>query len=186
MQRRLADHGDFSVLFMGSFHGPNIEAATMICEQLAPALPALQFWIIGSVCRSCEPRSANVRLFGALDEADKNAALACARLAINPVVSGSGSNLKMAEYLGSGLPVLTTPHGARGLSLEGVSGVFLSDINNFHEKLKILVNDLDRGALKGKVGAGPGFAAAEYDWQVIAERYYAFLVSTGMNLESVC
>ena len=32
-----------------------------------------------------------------------------ADIGINPLISGSGTNLKMLEYLSSGLPTVTTP-----------------------------------------------------------------------------
>ena len=40
--------------------------------------------------------------------------LAAADVAVNPVESGSGSNVKLAEYVAAGLPVVTTPFGLRG------------------------------------------------------------------------
>jgi glycosyltransferase involved in cell wall biosynthesis len=40
--------------------------------------------------------------------------LAAADVAVNPVEAGSGSNLKLAEYVAAGLPVVTTPVGLRG------------------------------------------------------------------------
>lgn len=36
---------------------------------------------------------------------------------INPITIGSGTNVKMIEFLASKLPILTTPFGARGLKL---------------------------------------------------------------------
>jgi glycosyltransferase involved in cell wall biosynthesis len=40
--------------------------------------------------------------------------LSAADVAVNPIQSGSGSNLKLAEYVAAGLPVITTPIGLRG------------------------------------------------------------------------
>jgi glycosyltransferase involved in cell wall biosynthesis len=41
--------------------------------------------------------------------------LQVADVALNLVESGSGMNVKMIEYLACGLPIITTPFGARGL-----------------------------------------------------------------------
>ena len=46
--------------------------------------------------------------------ADLRPAFAAADIGVNPVRTGSGSNLKIAEYLAAGLPVVTTPVGMRG------------------------------------------------------------------------
>ncbi len=40
-----------------------------------------------------------------------------ASVAVNPMVSGSGTNLKIVEYLAAGVPVVSTPFGMRGLDL---------------------------------------------------------------------
>jgi glycosyltransferase involved in cell wall biosynthesis len=47
--------------------------------------------------------------------------LAAADLGLNPVLLRSGSSVKLAYYLGSGLPVITTPSGARGFG--GLPGI---------------------------------------------------------------
>ncbi|MFN7173813.1 MAG: MlaD family protein, partial [Thermaurantiacus tibetensis] len=44
-------------------------------------------------------------------EEEKLALLRGADVALNPISSGSGTNLKMLEYFAAGLPVLSTPHG---------------------------------------------------------------------------
>ena len=48
---------------------------------------------------------------------DGNLPIVILDLAINPVTTGSGTNLKMLDYMAAGVPVLSTPHGARGLGL---------------------------------------------------------------------
>ncbi len=51
-------------------------------------------------------------------------------MAVNPVTTGSGSNLKLAAYLASGLPVVTTAVGLRGF--EGHSeGVVVVERDGF-------------------------------------------------------
>jgi glycosyltransferase involved in cell wall biosynthesis len=45
---------------------------------------------------------------------DLKAVYAAADIAVNQVAYGSGSSVKVAEYLGAGLPIVTTPVGMRG------------------------------------------------------------------------
>lgn len=104
-----------SVVFLGSAHMPNINAVQKIFEEVVPKCPEITFHIIGSVCSVLEKnKHRNVVLWGILDEGKKNAVMASCTLAVNPVFEGSGSNVKLADYIGSGLHVLCTPFGARG------------------------------------------------------------------------
>ena len=47
----------------------------------------------------------------------KRTLLAAADVALNPVLHGSGTNLKVIEYLASGVPVVSTAFGVRGLDV---------------------------------------------------------------------
>src|SRR4029077_19852371 len=60
---------------------------------------------------------ANAGLLGVVDDETLAALLATADVALNPMLSGAGSNLKLATYLAAGVPVITTPLGARGSEL---------------------------------------------------------------------
>ncbi len=115
-QARLRQHRPVA-LFLGSWHGPNLEAAEVICRRLAPACPQVLFYLAGSLCehpgfRRLPP---NVRALGRVSAAELAVLLASVDVALNPMHSGSGSNLKMLDYTASGVPVLSTPFGNRGL-----------------------------------------------------------------------
>lgn len=103
-----------SALFLGSGHPPNAEAARFIVEKLAPACPQVQFHLIGSVCDAVSQLPANVKAWGMVDDALKTAIMSQVSFALNPMSSGSGSNIKLADFMGNGLFTLTTPFGARG------------------------------------------------------------------------
>ena len=106
-------------LFIGSAYAPNVEAVEVIARELAPAFPAVRFVVAGGVGeafeRGGEPRPANLQLTGQISEAAKLRWLAAADLALNPMLSGSGTNIKMFDFMAAGLPILTTPTGARGI-----------------------------------------------------------------------
>lgn len=104
-----------SVVFLGSAHMPNVDSANYIVDHIAPACPDVEFHIIGSVCSSIGSKTArNVRLWGVLDDCEKSAVMQSCSIAINPMMSGSGSNVKLADYLANGLFVVTTVFGQRG------------------------------------------------------------------------
>lgn len=194
---RLLRNSRAAVLFVGSWHGPNIEAVQWLMDDLAGRCPDLGFWVVGSVCdfwqrEGNKSAPENVLLMGRLDEADKNAVLSCAQVAINPVDSGSGSNLKMAEYVCAGLPVLSTPFGCRGLEVADLPTVRLARRDDFADRLKALVDELLRGELDGAGPAGRPEGNEESreseergaraliearEWDGIADAYYTHLVS---------
>ncbi len=59
----------------------------------------------------------NVRVTGTLDDAARREYLGAADVAVNPMFSGSGTNIKMFDFMAAGLPVISTPTGARGINL---------------------------------------------------------------------
>lgn len=116
-QARLGQHRPVA-LFLGSWHGPNLEAAAFVVERLAPAHPGVAFYLAGSLCDHGDfqrPLGPNVRALGRVSERELRVLLASVDVALNPMQRGSGSNLKMLDYTASGVPVLTTPFGNRGL-----------------------------------------------------------------------
>ncbi len=103
-----------SVVFLGSAHMPNLDAAKYITEQIAPQCKDVQFHLIGSVCSAIHSTPANVRLWGVVDDVTKSAVMQSCALAINPMLIGSGSNVKLADFIGNGLYVVSTDFGQRG------------------------------------------------------------------------
>lgn len=117
-KRELGLESRVMAIFIGSAYPPNIEAANFICQKLAPALPHITFAICGGVGEAINKvweGASNIHVTGMLEEKEKLKYLAAADLALNPMVTGSGTNIKMFDFMAAGLPVLTTPVGARGI-----------------------------------------------------------------------
>ena len=106
--------GDRAVVFLGSAHMPNVDAARFIAERLAIQCPEVRFHLVGSACTAILQAPANVHLWGVVDEVTKSAVMQSCLVALNPMSEGSGSNVKLADYLGNGLFVVTTEFGQRG------------------------------------------------------------------------
>lgn len=127
------------VLFIASGHMPNQEAAQAIFS-MAAKTPEAEFLLAGTVAtqravRMAE-RPANVHLLGPVSEDVKNILLQAADLAINPVSSGSGTNLKIIEYLASGLQCVSTPFGARGLPDNLAPALVICDLQRFPQMVR--------------------------------------------------
>ena len=91
---------------------------------------------------------------------DLRPVLAAADVAVNPVATGSGSNVKLSEYLAAGLPVVTTPLGLRGY--EDVAGlVTLADLEGFSAALQ---GHGEKGKTRPEL--------TRYGWTTLGQRLY--------------
>jgi glycosyltransferase involved in cell wall biosynthesis len=146
-------------LFMGSVHGPNYEAAQWIATELAASVPECDFIVIGSVASSLEGDfPPNVRLVGEVSAVDKTKQLHAAQVALNPMMSGSGSNVKMADYLQHGLPVLTTTFGARGYEWVPGADATVCALEEFKRELTSLLKS-DRISVAAREARQATYAA---------------------------
>jgi glycosyltransferase involved in cell wall biosynthesis len=167
--------GALSAVFMGSGHPPNAHAAVFIVRTLAPRLPEITFDIIGS----CLPEGKyppNVRRHGVVSDESKSRLLSQASLALNPMESGSGSNVKVLDYLSYGLPVLSTTFGMRGIQAEAGREYLEASLEEFPEAIRAAAGNRD--ALSAVAAAGNALALARYTWEAIAR-------STAQNLEKL-
>lgn len=171
-RRRLGiDRNARVAIFLGSSYGPNLEAARFIADVLAPALPDLTFAIVGGVGdhlqRAVPP---NVAVTGFVDDDTMLRWLQAADLAVNPMFSGSGTNIKMFHFMAAGLPVVTSPIGARGIEGEDARGLRIVDgeAEAFVAALREVAAD---EALRLSLG-GQGRATVEerFAWDAISPR----------------
>jgi len=165
-KKKLGLSGKYVILFTGSAYPPNIEAVKKICTVIAPNCAAedIIFLIVGKVGEKL--RSAkNILFTGSVVSVDDY--VKCADIAINPMISGSGTNLKMLEYFSYGLPVISTERGARGLDLDG-NHVIISRIDDFPENITRLRESPELYLrLQKNVRT---LAEERYDWKVIGSQ----------------
>ena len=175
-RRQLGLDGRFTALFGGSEYPPNIAAVECILAAAA-RLPDITFAVLGTVCNFRGFRRAlpaNVLMLGQLPEAEKWLAYVVSDLALNLVVSGSGSNVKMFEYAAAGLPILSTDFGARGTGLRPGEHYHPTGLEDFAARLAALAG-ADRAALAQVGAAGKRQVRETSDWQVIGRRYRALV-----------
>jgi glycosyltransferase involved in cell wall biosynthesis len=152
------------VLFMGTTrYPPNFFAIQEICRELAPALPDLEFRIVGDAAWAPAPVPANVRFLGRVDSTAEH--LAVAQVAVAPVRHGSGTRLKLLEYFAAGLPVVCTAKAAEGLEVE--DGRHLRVVDTPVEMVaavRALHADAEACARLG--AAARALVASRYAWQL--------------------
>jgi glycosyltransferase involved in cell wall biosynthesis len=105
------DPEELAILFVGGPAVHNRRAVRFLEEKLLPAIERPARLVIAGQCVPPR-REGRVLALGYVKRL--HLPLAAADVAVNPIEWGSGSNLKLAEYVAAGLPVVTTPLGLRG------------------------------------------------------------------------
>ena len=153
--------------FIGSGHPPNVEAMRFLLKEVAPLCPEVEFYIAGKCCDTLSTSLNNVYLLGLVDEEKKRELFAEADVAINPMFSGAGTNLKTLEYMSAGIPVISTDVGVRGIGLEEDIHYVKAEKENFVEVLKHILSDADE--LKLIAENGKEFVNKHFSWSGICD-----------------
>lgn len=157
-----------TLLFIGSWHQPNL-AVLATLRDLAVQRPDCDLLVVGSVGRHALLASPppNLRALGVLPEAELEVLLGAVDIALNPMTSGSGTNLKMLHYAAAGVPILTSPFGARGLALASPTHLWSSAPEQFAETVGVILAAAP-DEREARVRAARAVTERQYDWRVIA------------------
>ena len=149
-------------LFMGSWHQPNLEACEKIFE-IAKKCKDVKFILMGSQCLYFQNKKipSNVGLLGLVSEEEKNRVFSVVDFALNPMLSGSGTNLKMFDYMSAGIPVITTEFGTRGIDDKEVF-----DIASV-EEMPDVINNFDLATYDEKTKQAREVVEQVFDWKNI-------------------
>ncbi|MBI2709211.1 MAG: glycosyltransferase family 4 protein [Actinobacteria bacterium] len=159
-------------VFFASWHPPNLEAARVIIG-LAPALPEVLFLLGGSHGDAFADGAlpANVVLTGVVGNRARDDLLGLADVALNPMLSGSGTNLKVIEYLAHRAPVVSTPVGVRGLDLRDGEHLLVAPTGQLADAIRATLDDPVSAA--ARASAGRALVEASYDWRALGDRLAA-------------
>lgn len=160
-------------MFMGSWHIPNLEAAEIILST-AEDCPDAKFLLMGSMCSYFETKEIpeNVGLLGMVSDEEKNKVFATVDFALNPMYSGSGTNLKMFDYMSAGMPIITSEFGTRGI--EDKSAFIVAE----KEDLVKTIKEFDLKEMSEKTVKARDIAEKTFDWKVIAQTLIERIDST--------
>jgi glycosyltransferase involved in cell wall biosynthesis len=161
-------------VFLGSGHPPNAEAVRVLRDQVAGLAPDVIFGIIGSVAGwfHGQQLADNIVMLGPVETPVKDFLLQAADVALNPMLTGSGTSLKLFDYLAHGLPVISTPMGARGLSDEERAAILIAEPKDFAGALLALLASDERWREHSR--AGRRLAEERYDWSVALRPFDAY------------
>lgn len=159
----------YLAVFFASWHPPNLDAAEILLW-LAPQLPEVQFVLGGNHGDAFVGRTPpqNLVFTGVIGDLSKRALLAAADVALNPMLSGSGTNLKVIEYLAAGVPVISTAFGVRGLAAIDGAQLLVAEPAEMSTAVSRLLADPTTAAERAV--AGRALALEHYDWRKLGDR----------------
>lgn len=156
------------VLFTGAKYQPNVEAVKQII-QISKKMDddSILLIIAGTVGEGFKNTQKGNLLFTGYVKNIRDY-FEAADIAINPMLSGGGTNIKMLEYLASGLPTITTFIGARGLGLKNGVHAIITDLEKFPQYIQKLLED---EKMQQKLcWNGKKLTEDNYNWKKISER----------------
>jgi glycosyltransferase involved in cell wall biosynthesis len=160
-------HAQSICLFVGTDYGPNREAVRSVVRVAEEALERgldAEFVVVGSVGESVETSPENVTVTGFVPELEPY--FAAADVGLNPIRSGSGTNIKLLEYLAHGLPVVTTPFGARGFDVADGEEVLVADPSAFLDAVTTVLSD--EGVRRHLAQTGRAYVRRNHTWERIS------------------
>jgi glycosyltransferase involved in cell wall biosynthesis len=154
---------ELCILFVGGPAHHNREAVAYLERQLMPRLGGGTTLVIAGRCGGRPGRVARnggtVLRLGFVQ--DLRPLLAAADVAVNPVAYGSGSSVKLVEYIGARVPVVTTPVGMRGFE-RFRSNLVVSELRDFPSAVRSAA----------EMPPPNGVAVDELRWSVAGRRLY--------------
>ena len=174
LKQRLGIRERIVAVFAGSYHPPNIKALSAIID-IAKKVKDVLFLVIGDVCLGVEEKKIpdNLLLMGRLKEEEKDVLFKASDIGLNPVESGSGTNVKLAEYMAYGLIVITTVFGKRGYEIGKKEGVFVAEVNEFPKVIKELAKKKEE--LSELRNRAREYAEKKLSWENMGEKLRARL-----------
>jgi glycosyltransferase involved in cell wall biosynthesis len=122
----------YDLLFVGTHYRPNAEGLNFFFNSIFPMIlrehPKIKLAIVGKVVELLQLDTAlnqNVFCLGLIP--DLTEIYLTSKLVICPLLSGSGTKIKLQEAMTYAIPIVTTRTGASGLSLKDGINAFITD-----------------------------------------------------------
>lgn len=150
-------------VFFGSWHPPNLDAVELLIE-VAAQQPSTLILSVGHHGLAFGGRilPPNLVLPGRVSLRTKDLLLDAADVALNPMRLGSGTNLKLLEYLAVGTPVVSTPFGARGIDVVDGEHLRFAEPDRFAAVLAEVL--ADPTAAHHRAEAARALVGERYSW----------------------
>jgi len=164
------------ILFLGSYlYKPNQEGIDFLVQSVMPRVvqqcPHAKLAIIGGDVPYKRPWLINP---GIIPYEHLPAFVKACKIGVAPVFSGSGTRLKILEYMTAGIPVVSTHKGAEGLHVQNGWNILLADREpDFSTEICKLLSDSQLSAAFGK--RGREVVDNHYSWKTIMNNWHDVL-----------
>jgi glycosyltransferase involved in cell wall biosynthesis len=166
-------------------YAPNVDAVLYFCTDILPGIkekhPEVEFVIAGQrpVKRVLDLASENVKVTGFVKDIAEE--YHKASVVVAPLRFGAGTQNKVLEALASGVPVVCTHVGFKGLGIENGEGAckvestdeFIQTVNH------LLENDYNRKQIAGK---GINKIVTTFGWDAVANQLLRYLESVKIKM----
>lgn len=162
--RPRVSEGTFHIVFMGLLeYEPNLDAVNTICQVIAPHFENnVKFLIIGKNPPKIR-KPENVSFLGYVE--DIKGPVLQSDICIAPLRYGSGTRLKILEYLAMGKPVISTSKGAEGIEYTNGENIIIED--NFDLFTGRIHDLLNNHSMRDQLGTnGRELVRKKYDWAI--------------------
>jgi glycosyltransferase involved in cell wall biosynthesis len=170
--------GKPNFLFFGSAHPPNIGAAIFV-QKLSERNTDINFTIAGEVSNYLQSPPPNLKLFSEVSDDLLRELIETSTGFLNPIASGSGVSLKSLRILASGLPMISTPLGVRGLQVRNNQEVVITNLDSFDSEIRKLIYDTKHWATLNL--SSLAFAAENLDWKSISHNFAKLVLDNSFN-----
>ena len=155
--------GSKVLLFVGSAHPPNIGAALTLAN-LSQVLLDYEIVIAGACSKYIQTEAPNVHLIGQITPEVLDYLMRTSFAFVNLIAAGSGTSLKVIKSLSYGLPVISSPIGARGYAEGCITAKTAQEVIENLERLKSpaeweMASEAATGLARG------------YSWDVIGSKF---------------
>lgn len=160
------------VLFMGLSHFmPNVEALDFLIPKVFPHVvedyPDIKLAVIGG---SINFRRSWLINPGRIPFEEVPAFIKACDVCVSPIFSGSGTRLKILEYMAANKPVVSTTKGAEGITIIDKDNIVIADDpDKFAEGIKYLFENQEIAEKIGK--KGKDLVRESYSWQSIVKDF---------------
>ncbi len=161
-----------TVVFLGSgFHYPNRDAMWRLNYQIIPKVQKLyrgvEFVFIGPNPPEWLKSRPGVRVLGAVD--DVKPYLLGASVCVAPLRKGTGTPLKMLEYMAASKAIVASPHASRAFHLhDGEHALVRSTVDDFSKAIVEILRKKDVAKRLGR--AAFALCHEQYDWSMLVKR----------------
>lgn len=159
------------------YYEPNVNAVRHLARTVLPELDeSYSITVLGITPQSVVDEFKGTRITFKQGIDDLNHELQEYDIALAPLTEGSGTRLKVLDYLASGLPVITTTLGIEGLESDIAQHLFVEDnLAKYGQIIQDIPLQPDRALTKAEQGRA--FVEDRYDWEQCVKPFIELYLS---------